>query len=72
MAKQRGSENKDTFTRDIVTQLLTEMEGAAKSDRPVVVLGATNLPDTIDLAIRSRFDMKIEIPPPDEEGAARS
>ena len=68
VAKQRGSENEDTFTRDIVTQLLTEMEGAAKSDRPVVVLGATNLPDTIDLAIRSRFDMKIEIPPPDEEG----
>ena len=67
---KRGSETEDSFTRDIVTQLLIEMDGAAKAERPVFVLGATNLPDTLDNAILSRFDTKIEIPPPDEAGRA--
>jgi SpoVK/Ycf46/Vps4 family AAA+-type ATPase len=69
-ATKRGSEGEDKFTKEIVTQMLAEMEGASRSDRPVFVLGATNLPDTIDQAILDRFDTKIEIPPPDEAGRA--
>jgi SpoVK/Ycf46/Vps4 family AAA+-type ATPase len=69
-AAKRGSEGEDKFTKEIVTQMLAEMEGASRSDRPVFVLGATNLPDTIDQAILDRFDTKIEIPPPDEAGRA--
>src|SRR5262249_13951715 len=42
------------------------MEGAAKSDRQVFVLAATNLPEEIDSAILSRFTSRIEIPLPDE------
>ena len=58
----------DEFTKDIVTQMLAEMEGAANSDRPVIVLAATNLPEQIDDAIKRRFTFKIEIPLPDEAG----
>jgi SpoVK/Ycf46/Vps4 family AAA+-type ATPase len=68
VARKRGSANADAFTGEIVTQMLAEMEGAAKSKRPVFVLAATNLPEEVDSAILSRFSNKIEIPLPDETG----
>ncbi|HET6472704.1 MAG TPA: AAA family ATPase, partial [Pseudomonadales bacterium] len=68
VARKRGSANADAFTNEIVTQMLAEMEGAAKSPRHVFVLGATNLPEEIDPAILSRFSNRIEIPLPDESG----
>ena len=66
VAAKRGTG--DAFSSDIVTQMLTEMEGAAKAERPVIVLAATNLPEQIDDAIKRRFTFKIEIPLPDEAG----
>ncbi|MGI0022306.1 MAG: AAA family ATPase, partial [Nitrososphaeraceae archaeon] len=53
----------------IVSQLLTLMDGM-KSRGKVVVLAATNRPDSIDPALRrpGRFDREIEIGIPDEEG----
>ena len=66
VAAKRGTG--DAFSSDIVTQMLTEMEGAAKGERPVIVLAATNLPEQIDEAIKRRFTFKIEIPLPDEAG----
>ena len=53
----------------IVSQLLTLMDGM-KSRGKVVVIAATNRPDSIDPAIRrpGRFDREIEIGIPDEEG----
>ena len=66
VAPKRGTG--DAFTADIVTQMLTEMEGASKAERPVIVLAATNLPEQIDDAIKRRFTFKIEIPLPDEAG----
>ncbi len=53
----------------IVSQLLTLMDGM-KSRGKVVVIAATNRPDSIDPALRrpGRFDREIEIGIPDEHG----
>ena len=67
---KRSSADTDSFTKDIVTEMLAQMEGASKSDRPVIVLAATNLPETIEQAILDRFTSKIEIPLPDEPARA--
>ncbi len=53
----------------IVSQLLTLMDGM-KSRGQVVVIAATNRPDSIDPALRrpGRFDREIEIGIPDDQG----
>jgi transitional endoplasmic reticulum ATPase len=53
----------------VVSQLLTLMDGM-KSRGKVVVIAATNRPDSIDPALRrpGRFDREIEIGIPDEDG----
>ena len=53
----------------IVSQLLTLMDGM-KSRGKVVVIAATNRPDSIDPALRrpGRFDREVEIGIPDNEG----
>eukprot|EP00511_Aplanochytrium_stocchinoi_P000113 CAMPEP_0204822790 /NCGR_PEP_ID=MMETSP1346-20131115/966_1 /ASSEMBLY_ACC=CAM_ASM_000771 /TAXON_ID=215587 /ORGANISM="Aplanochytrium stocchinoi, Strain GSBS06" /LENGTH=809 /DNA_ID=CAMNT_0051949185 /DNA_START=136 /DNA_END=2566 /DNA_ORIENTATION=- len=53
----------------IVSQLLTLMDGMKKRSN-VVVIGATNRPNTIDTALRrfGRFDREIDIGIPDENG----
>jgi transitional endoplasmic reticulum ATPase len=55
--------------RRIVSQLLTLMDGL-KSRASVVVIGATNRPNSIDAALRrfGRFDREIDIGVPDENG----
>lgn len=53
----------------IVSQLLTLMDGM-KSRGKVVVIAATNRPDSIDSALRrpGRFDRELEIGIPDDQG----
>lgn len=55
--------------RRIVSQLLTLMDGL-KSRAHVIVMGATNRPNSIDPALRrfGRFDREIDIGVPDEIG----
>ncbi|CAA2990096.1 cell division cycle 48 homolog [Olea europaea subsp. europaea] len=55
--------------RRIVSQLLTLMDGL-KSRAHVIVMGATNRPNSIDPALRrfGRFDREIDIGIPDEVG----
>lgn len=55
--------------RRIVAQLLTLMDGLAARGE-VMVLAATNLPDSLDPALRrpGRFDREIRIDPPDRTG----
>lgn len=55
--------------RRIVSQLLTLMDGL-KSRSHVIVMGATNRPNSIDPALRrfGRFDREIDIGVPDETG----
>jgi len=68
LAANRSGGDADSFTKEIVTQLLQEMDGVQKNERHVFVLAATNIPDSIDSAVLSRFRNKIEIPLPDVEG----
>ncbi|SVD25952.1 uncharacterized protein METZ01_LOCUS378806, partial [marine metagenome] len=55
--------------RRVVAQLLTLMDGMQGRDN-VVVIGATNRPDSIDQALRrpGRFDRELEIGVPDKNG----
>lgn len=63
LATARGSFDHVT---QIVTQFLTEMDGVDEL-KGVIVVGATNRPDTIDSALLrpGRFDRILYIPPPD-------
>ncbi len=55
--------------RRVVSQLLTMMDGL-KSRGKVIVIGATNRPNSIDSALRrpGRFDRELEISVPGKEG----
>jgi transitional endoplasmic reticulum ATPase len=55
--------------RRVVAQLLALMDGL-ESRGQVIVIGATNIPNTLDLALRrpGRFDREISIPIPDKNG----
>ena len=64
----KREETNGEVERRTVAQLLTLMDGL-KSRGPVVVIGATNRPDSLDPALRrpGRFDREIEIGVPDSE-----
>lgn len=49
---------------EIVNSLLTEMDGI-NDNKAVVTIGATNNPNSIDYAVRSRFEEEIEFVLPD-------
>jgi transitional endoplasmic reticulum ATPase len=68
IAPKRGEVSGELEKR-IVSQLLSLMDGM-KSRGKVVVIAATNRPDSIDPALRrpGRFDREIEIGIPDQEG----
>lgn len=68
IAPKRDKSNGEVERR-IVSQLLTLMDGL-KQRAHVVVIGATNRPNTIDPALRrfGRFDREIDIGIPDENG----
>ena len=55
--------------RRVVSQLLTMMDGL-KGRGKVIVIGATNRPDSLDPALRrpGRFDREIELGVPNQEG----
>jgi len=62
-----GSEKQ--VERRVVAQLLALMDGLVSRGH-VIVIGATNIPNTIDPALRrpGRFDREISIPIPDKNG----
>ncbi|XBJ25030.1 hypothetical protein VPH35_002780 [Triticum aestivum] len=68
IAPKRDKTNGEVERR-IVSQLLTLMDGL-KSRVHVIVMGATNCPNSIDPALRrfGRFDREIDIGVPDEVG----
>ncbi len=57
----------DEHTRNLVSQLLTEMDGVGNKDKQILLLAATNEPWSIDVALRreGRFGTSIFIPQPD-------
>ncbi|MCW3989404.1 MAG: CDC48 family AAA ATPase [Candidatus Bathyarchaeota archaeon] len=65
----KRSEVTGEVERRVVAQLLASMDGL-KGRGHVIVIGATNRPDSIDSALRrpGRFDREIEIGIPDRDG----
>ncbi|MEM4258395.1 MAG: CDC48 family AAA ATPase [Candidatus Thermoplasmatota archaeon] len=65
----KRSEVHGEVERRVVSQLLTLMDGL-KGRGKLIVIGATNLPDTLDPALRrpGRFDREIRIDVPDRNG----
>ena len=65
----KRSEVHGEVERRVVSQLLTLLDGL-KGRGKVIVIGATNIPDAIDPALRrpGRFDREIRIGVPDREG----
>ena len=53
-----------------LNQLLTEMDGFSATDKPVIVLAATNQPETLDAALLrpGRFDRQVLVDRPDLSG----
>ena len=51
---------------EIVNSLLTEMDGIIENDS-VITIGATNNPNSLDFAVRSRFEEEIEFKLPSDE-----
>ncbi|XP_017284310.1 vacuolar protein sorting-associated protein 4B-like [Kryptolebias marmoratus] len=64
------SENESEAARRIKTEFLVQMQGVGNDNEGILVLGATNIPWTLDSAIRRRFEKRIYIPLP--EGHARA
>ena len=72
IASQRGTSNEGEASRRMKAQLLTALEGidGASDDSRIFVLAATNFPWDLDEALLRRFQKRIYIPLPDEEGRA--
>ncbi|MEX2620110.1 MAG: AAA family ATPase [Egibacteraceae bacterium] len=69
IGKSRGGGLTSNDERDnTLNQLLVEMDGFAESQ--IVVLAATNRPDTLDTALirPGRFDRQVSVGPPDRAG----
>ena len=69
LAPARGTDSGTHVTENVVSQILSEMDGL-EDLHDVVVVGATNRPDMIDEALLrpGRFDRIIEVPKPDQAG----
>ena len=66
VATKRGEGHEGGGERRVKTQLLSEIQGVKSgSKKPLLVLGATNRPWDIDMAMLSRFEKKVYVPLPD-------
>ena len=70
---QRRTQLKHSAGRNIVNQLLAEMDGVDSANKDLFVLGATNHPWDIDPALRrpGRFDRMVFVPAPDVQARER-
>lgn len=59
------SDSENDAMRRIKTEFLVQMQGVGHDDEGVFVLGATNIPWSLDSAVRRRFERRIYIPLPD-------
>lgn len=62
----------DSGSSHLVSQFLSEMDGFAQDNDGVLIIGASNVPWSIDSAFRrpGRFDRVIFVPPPDRTARA--
>jgi transitional endoplasmic reticulum ATPase len=61
--ERTGGHQKTQSEHQMITTLLTNLSAIKGED--VIFVSATNLPDAIDQAAWSRFEERIEVPPPD-------
>jgi SpoVK/Ycf46/Vps4 family AAA+-type ATPase len=66
----RRSDMRSGGARQLINQVLAEMDGVEHSNEGVLILAATNAPWHIDPAFRrpGRFDRVLFVPPPDHAG----
>lgn len=70
-AKRTDDEHSTSRERNsIVNQLLSSMDGFDKEDHGVIVIAATNFPESLDSALlrTGRFDRKLEFSYPNQDG----
>jgi SpoVK/Ycf46/Vps4 family AAA+-type ATPase len=69
---QKRSSHNSSAMRNVVAQLLSEMDGMSGPNDGVYMIGATNAPWDVDPALRrpGRFDRSVAVLPPDAEARA--
>lgn len=69
---QKRSAHNSSGMRNVVAQLLSEMDGVAADNDGVYFIGATNAPWDVDPALRrpGRFDRAVAVLPPDAQARA--
>ena len=58
-------EGESEASRRIKTEFLVQMNGVGNEMEGILILGATNIPWSLDVAIKRRFEKRIYIPLPD-------
>lgn len=66
LVSSRGDNDSESGRR-VKTEFLVQMNGVDKDTNGILVLGATNMPWSLDPAIRRRFEKRIYIPLPCEQ-----
>ena len=67
-SRSLGIGDRDSFSMDMVNQFLQELDGAQTGKQKIFTIAATNRPEAIDSAIKSRLSKEpIEIPLPSKE-----
>src|SRR5207249_433554 len=68
LGQKRGGGDWGRALRGTVDTLLAEMDDLGKPDKPILVVGATNTPWSVDPALKrsGRFDRVVFVPPPDQ------
>ena len=64
-SRDAGSDDTDSYNKDMVNQFLVEMDGLGTGKSKVLVIAATNRVETLDSAIKSRLSknpIKIDLP----------
>jgi SpoVK/Ycf46/Vps4 family AAA+-type ATPase len=66
------SKAQSEHTRQVVNELLAQLDGFAADNQGVLILAATNMPWDVDPALKrpGRFSRSVFVPPPDEDARA--
>jgi SpoVK/Ycf46/Vps4 family AAA+-type ATPase len=66
------SKAQSEHTRQVVNELLAQLDGFAADNQGVLILAATNMPWDVDPALKrpGRFARSVFVPPPDEDARA--